>query len=118
MKVVVTGGRDNTDIRAIWATLDEIHALHPITMLVWGGARGADTIASRWADARKVNHMLVSAKWNEHGRAAGFIRNREMLELSGVDMLIAFHGGRGTAHTVKTAREMGIHIWHQEKSHD
>ena len=114
MIVVVTGGRDNTDRNAIWATLDEVHSLHRISLLIWGGARGVDRICADWADARKVNHLLMPARWDEDGRAAGFIRNKRMLSFNGVSMLIAFHGGKGTAHCVNTAKQMGLDIWYQE----
>jgi len=114
MRVVVTGGRDNNNLKAIWATLDEVHNLYPITLLIWGGARGVDRICAKWADARKVNHLLMPARWKEDGRAAGFIRNKRMLSFEGVSMLIAFHGGKGTAHTVDTAKKMGLDIWYQD----
>lgn len=43
MKVIVCGGRDYQDRDAVWAALDKAHAQRPLSMVIHGGARGADT---------------------------------------------------------------------------
>lgn len=53
--------------------------------LIEGEARGADTVARLWAEksveiGRKVELMAYPAQWDRHGRAAGPIRNQQMLQ--------------------------------------
>lgn len=82
----------------------------PELVIVHGGARGADSIADRWA---KRNHISVKphpADWDRFQKAAGPIRNQEMLDEEKPDLVIAFPGGRGTADMVSRARRSGVKI--------
>jgi ABC-type sugar transport system substrate-binding protein len=51
--------------------------------------------------------VIYSADWNKHGKAAGFIRNQDIV--NACDRLIAFshQDSRGTAHSIRLAREAG-----------
>ena len=54
-KIAFTGGSDLTDHRLIWDTLDKVATKHPRMVLMHGGSpKGAELIASRWADVRNV----------------------------------------------------------------
>jgi hypothetical protein len=109
--VVVTGGRDYASRTFVFAALCELHEKRPITLLVHGGAPGADMFAKEWAERMDVALMEFPADWQKHGRRAGPIRNREMLKKSYPDLVVAFLGGRGTASTVGYAEEMGYPVW-------
>src|SRR5437764_6086406 len=52
-KVALTGGLDFNDHRLIWDRLDKVHAKHPDMVLIHGGSKGAELIASKWATTRK-----------------------------------------------------------------
>ena len=53
-KIAFTGGLDFNDHRLIWDKLDQVRAKHPNMVLLHGGSpKGAERIASRWADHRK-----------------------------------------------------------------
>ena len=54
--------------------------------------------------------LAYPANWKKHGRAAGPIRNKQMLEEAKPDLVIAFPGGAGTANMVKQAREAGVKV--------
>jgi hypothetical protein len=109
MKVIVCGGRDYQDLGCAFSRLDAIHAETPVTLLIQGGAIGADTLAYLWAESRKVECVTVTAEWVKYGPSAGPIRNGRMLEYK-PDLVIAFPGGRGTANMVKQARKAGIAV--------
>ena len=94
MKVLVTGGRDYHGEVAL--PLDLLHQWFGITMLIHGGARGADSKAGAWATSKGVHVAVVPAQWGHYGKAAGFKRNEAMLQL-GPEYCIAFPGGNGTA---------------------
>lgn len=100
MRVLVTGGRDFAD-RAYVAQALGLVCL-PGDVLVHGAARGADSLAAEWALANGLTVEAHPADWDLHGRAAGHVRNQEMLD-SGVDVLVAMPGGRGTADMVRRA---------------
>lgn len=110
MKILVCGGRDYYRKDVIFATLDSLHADTPITALIEGGAAGVDSLAYSWAKENGIGGKTYRADWNKHGRAAGPIRNERMLADGSPDLVVAFAGGRGTAHMVKTARAAGVRV--------
>ena len=66
-KVAFTGGADFNDHQLIWSTLDKVHAKHPDMVLLHGGSpTGAERIAARWADTRKVTHIPFKPDWTRH----------------------------------------------------
>ena len=101
--LLVCGGRDYNDRAHVFHTLDRIHAKRPIARIVEGGAAGADRLAREWANAHGIECKTFAADWATHGKAAGPMRNQLMLD-SGVDGVLAFPGGRGTADMVSRAR--------------
>lgn len=46
MKVLVCGGRDYADREAVAAVLKDIHLRHGISVVIEGGATGADRLAA------------------------------------------------------------------------
>ena len=46
--------------------------------VVSGGAKGADTLAERYATEHGLEFIKFPAKWDKYGKKAGFIRNEEM----------------------------------------
>lgn len=111
MRVMVTGGRSFSDLGEVWGQLDALHALSgPISVIIHGGATGADSLANSWAVYNSVTVEQHNADWSKHGRAAGPIRNGEMIRLGKPDLVVAFPGGTGTANAVRQAKEAGITV--------
>ena len=108
MKVIVCGGRNYSDRKRVFTTLDALHAETPITVLMHGDARGADALADDWA-AGKVKTATFTPAWEQHGRAAGPLRNQEMLD-AGPDLVVAFPGGHGTADMIQRAVKVGVPV--------
>jgi predicted Rossmann-fold nucleotide-binding protein len=107
MKVLVCGGRDFDDQALLYDVLDEIESNEgPITLVIQGGASGADELALDWAKYRGKDCLTVAADWKTHGKAAGPIRNSKMLSYN-PDLVVAFPGGAGTADMVKKAIAAG-----------
>jgi hypothetical protein len=114
MRVVVTGSRDWRDGRAIQRALAALIDRAPVT-IVHGDARGADRLADHAAHVLERWGYRVErfpADWRTHGRAAGPIRNRQMLE-AGADAVFAFPmpGSRGTLDCMIEAHRRGIPVW-------
>ena len=110
MKVIVCGGRDFDDQEFAFAALDRFNIKHPVTLVIEGGAKGADALGAQWARLRGIDCWRVEADWDKHGKAAGPIRNKLMLDLQ-PDAVIAFPGGKGTANMVSQAESQHINIW-------
>jgi hypothetical protein len=115
--IVAGGGRDLSWPSELIAT----HLLRAtcgrlVQALLHGAARGADQAIAAAADQLGWPQIACPAAWSEHGRAAGPIRNRQMLERSldlasalplGAGLLvIAFPGSRGTASLLDQARRL------------
>ncbi len=93
-----------------------------VHLVLHGGARGADAAIGRAAQQLGWSALVMPAQWQLHGRAAGPIRNRELLQqaiakavahtspgsLASV-LVVAFPGGPGTASLVREARRMASH---------
>ena len=79
-------------------------------MLVHGGATGVDTqcglIWAEWGGQVEIH----PADWRKHGKAAGSIRNQEMVDL-GADLCYAFpdSGSKGTYDCVERALKAHTH---------
>lgn len=110
-KILVTGGRDYHDIAHVYEILDFYSSMDVAgpTMIIEGGATGADALASLWAYKRGMPHVRVNAQWNYYGKKAGHLRNGWMLLLA-PDICIAFPGGTGTANMRKQAEEAGVTV--------
>lgn len=98
---------------AVWAAMDWLDSQRgPITRLVEGAARGADTATKQWAMGRtRMDIRSYRADWKTHGRPAGPLRNTKMLDDNEVDLVVAFPGGRGTADMVRQALLRGVPVW-------
>lgn len=113
--VLACGGRNVANRDAVFATLDAVHFFQPVTLLLHGAARGADTLASEWAAARGVPQRAFPADWAAHGRGAGPRRNDEMLREGRPDLVVAFPGGAGTGDMVARAQMTGVRVLRIER---
>ena len=82
----------------------------PPSAVIEGAATGVDAVAAEWADDASIPLETYPADWMGHGKAAGPIRNRRMLDEGKPTHVIAFPGGRGTADMVRQARKAGVPI--------
>ena len=109
MRVLVCGWRDYADKAYLWSVLDGFGPPE-IREVVSGMAPGADSFAAEWAERFGFVLHKFPADWGKHGRAAGPIRNQQMLDEGKPDIVIAFPGGRGTADMVKRAKAAGLRV--------
>lgn len=109
-RVLVCGGRLFDDYGYVFASLTRAHKQFGFSVLIQGGARGADTFARNWAYTSKVPQLEFPADWDTHGKSAGPIRNQQMIREGKPDLVIAFPGGNGTANMIQQARAAGIRV--------
>lgn len=110
-RVLVCGGRRYNNRDKFMGVMRDLDADEgPFNHLINGGAGGADYLARQWADIHCVPISHYPANWKQFGRAAGPIRNQQMLDEGRPDLVIAFSGGPGTADMVARAKSAGVRI--------
>lgn len=109
-RLLITGSRSWSDVDAIKREFDVV-AQHEGTnvTLVSGTAGGADSMCEYVAKLLGWTIERHPADWNTHGKKAGFVRNREMVEL-GADFCLAFikDDSVGASMTARIAKEAKI----------
>lgn len=111
-RILVCGGRAYNDRERVFKILDAAaQALaNRHIKIIHGAATGADSLAKLWATERRVNNQAFPADWDIHGKRAGFIRNKQMLDEGKPHVVIAFPGGVGTRMMVQLAKRAGIPV--------
>jgi len=129
VKILVCGGRnygrkedgeyDPVAVEKTYGILDYIIEAKfphkPDVEIISGMAKGADMIGFMYAAARNYTVDSYPAKWHEHGKSAGAIRNRQMLMEGHPDLVIAFEGGAGTKHMKNIALDYGVDVLEVER---
>ncbi len=109
-RLLVCGDRKWSDYQKV---LDTIERIMP-EVVIHGAATGADEMAGRAADALGIPVEVFPADWQKYGRAAGPIRNKQMLNEGQPDLVLAFHDdighSRGTKHMVTIAGEANVDV--------
>lgn len=94
LRVLVTGSRHYRDRAYLWRSLDRLHAIRPIGVLIEGECHlgGADVLAREWAEDRGVPVEPYPVDVDRDGQwpGAGPARNRRMLRESQPDVVVAF----------------------------
>ena len=115
-KLIIAGGRDFVDSKKMHLALDLL-ANHGdlkeyAVSIVTGMARGADMLGREFALAFNIKRYEFPADWNQYGKAAGFIRNKQMGDFA--DGLLAFWDGesRGTKQMIEYMQSLNkpVHI--------
>jgi hypothetical protein len=109
--LAVVGSRGFTDYQKLTNTLDEFRSKHPIKGIISGGARGADSLAQRYAEERNIRTQIFLPDWDKHGKIAGILRNQDIVDACNV--LIAFWDGksRGTKDSINKAKKKGKEVF-------
>lgn len=110
-----------SELQSTWIIAqEEFHADSRADLVIHhGAAPGADMIAGIIAETMGFVVVPHPADWKLYGKAAGIIRNNEMLDLH-PDRVYAFwlNSSPGTGHTINEAMRRGIpckiHEVHQE----
>ena len=108
MRIVVTVGRDFSDRDIVVKSMGKLNVGHG-DVIVDGCASGADTICAEVGSKLGATIEPHPADWKRYGKAAGPMRNHEMID-SGCDFLLAFPGGRGTDECKRYARRNGVKV--------
>lgn len=112
MRILVTGDREWIDEQLIIMWL---MSLSPTTVIIQGGAEGADAIAKYYADDRGMDVLTFNADWIKYRKGAGPIRNQQMLDEGQPDEVHAFHNdiknSKGTKDMIQRALKAGLPVY-------
>lgn len=127
-RILVTGSRDFSDAKVVWGALSEAsdadHDLKRFVVIVHGACpTGADAYADSFAAFEGLDVERHPADWAKHGRAAGPVRNAEMVR-AGAAACLAFlmpctnpqcrqrgpHVSHGSANCAHLAEAAGIPV--------
>lgn len=108
MKVLVCGSRNFTDYQLLERTLDGF----AITEIIEGEAKGADRYARIYGEGRGIPVHRFPADWDKYGKAAGAIRNKQMLVEGKPKLVVAFRGpnSRGTQNMIDQSLKAGLQV--------
>ena len=117
MKVLVCGSRHFNQLSMMVEELKK-YFVGPGDTLIHGCAKGADMLSEAAimilfsSLGTMPSIKRYPADWDKHGKAAGPIRNKQMLEEGKPDLVIAFMAkdSRGTKNMVDQATKAGVEV--------
>lgn len=110
MRLAIIGSRSFNDYDLL---VDHLHTWIvddrdecAITEVISGGAKGADSLAARWAKEHGIKLTEFIPDWDGLGKKAGFIRNEDIVKAA--DVVLAFWDGvsKGTQNSLSIAKRL------------
>ena len=116
--ILVSGSRDWAYRQFVWNALDSAASLlspdaeRPLSVInVLHGAcpTGADCMADQFCKKFCVSVQRFPADWDTHGKYAGYLRNKAMVDTN-PDLVLIFNrnSSSGASMTAKLARDAGL----------
>lgn len=113
MRLIIAGTRTihpdfgvlDQETRSIEAALGK-----HITVVLCGGARGADAAGKRWAEARGIKVEMWNADWERFGMRAGHMRNEQMANHADALLLLWDGESRGSKSMLRYATKKGLRV--------
>lgn len=109
MRIGVIGSRSFQDYELLEKTLNEISDRTQISSIISGGAKGADSLAEKYASLNNIDTIIFKPDWSI-GKSAAAIRNIKIVE--NADIVVAFWDGisKGTKMTIDMATSKNVKV--------
>ncbi|MBO6027131.1 MAG: DUF2493 domain-containing protein [Bacteroidales bacterium] len=106
MRLAIVGSREFENCELLCTEVAKIRQEQTIELIVSGGAKGADTLAKRYAALNQIPLMEFKPDYKQFGRNAPVQRNALIVE--NADWVLAFVAptSRGTWDTIRKAEKM------------
>ena len=92
LRILICGGRDWTNADPIRRELQNIlDNGEEIECVIHGDCRGADRVGAAVAKSLGLDVLAFPANWKRYNKAAGPIRNQQMIDEGKPTRLLAFH---------------------------
>ena len=114
ISLAIVGSRSFNDYKLLCGVLKILQKKYDITRIVSGGAQGADSLGEKYGKENNIETLIFRAEWDKYGKAAGFIRNKTIVD--NCDVVLALWDGKskGTQHTINIAKEKNKKVYIKE----
>jgi hypothetical protein len=110
-RILICGDRNWINVDLI---REIIYNMNDIEVIIEGECRGADILGKKIAQELNLPLLQFPADWVRYGRAAGIIRNQQMIDEGNPTKVIAFHNNieksKGTKDMINRAKKRGIKV--------
>lgn len=114
-RIIFCGDRNWVDEQAISFVIGQLKQHLGKFIMIEGEARGADVISWRMANHHGIKVKEYPADWDKYHKAAGPIRNRQMVKEGKATAVIAFHANisesKGTKDMVAFAQKQNLPVY-------
>lgn len=106
MKLAIVGSREFENYDLLCTEVEKIKQTQTIELIISGGAKGADTLAKRYAALNHIPLMEFKPDYKQFGHNAPVQRNA--LIVKNTDWVLAFVAptSKGTWDTIRKAKKM------------
>lgn len=115
LRFIIAGGRDFDNYNLLESFCYKVFEQLNIQdddkiIIIEGEAKGADTLARKFAEENNFECLKFPANWDLYGKRAGYMRNLQMVNEGKADYLIAFHDGQspGTRNMIEIMRKKDL----------
>lgn len=117
MRLIIAGSRDFNDYDSLSYFVEQFIKDNDLTYddleIVSGHCKGVDLLGEQFAEEHNIPIKVFPANWKKYGRAAGPMRNTEMIKYaneSNSGAVLAFWDGesKGTANTIRNSEKAGL----------
>ncbi len=109
MKYIIAGSRDINDYDMFCRIMSQLALHEKATEVVCGMAPGVDLMGKRWAEFWRIPVKEFPADWNTYGKAAGPMRNKQMVDYADALVAIMHKDSKGTQNCINQAINKPIH---------
>jgi len=116
-RILITGDRNWDDLPKMVEVLTK-HIRPAQDIIIHGDARGADRMGAEVAKKLGVTKdriLAYPADWNQYHKAAGPMRNQQMLTEGKPSLVLAFHNNitesKGTRDMIKRSLKVGLPVY-------
>jgi len=111
MNLAIVGSRDMTQstlFNEVMAKYVKNHGLPKC--IISGGAKGADAFAKQYAIKNNIPYLEMAPNWRKYGKAAGPMRNTDIIAQAEYVISFPSHFGSGTQDSINKAQDRGIPV--------
>jgi len=97
----------------VFGIVDDILAVYKLnpTLIISGGARGIDSLAESYAEAKGIPKQIFNAEWDVYGKRAGFLRNEQMGKEADALIAIWDSKSRGTKNMIEIMQSLSKKVY-------
>ena len=105
-KLAIVGSRTFNDYALLERFILDTFDYSTLREIISGGAIGTDTLAAQFAHTFNLPLTIFLPQWHRHGRAAGNIRNRAIVDAAEFVLAVSIQNSPGTRSTINYCQKV------------